>query len=63
MFIVVNGEIRELTLDELRNVKGRIKLVDLDGRCLMKGVDRSIVVWKIFGLNGGDLNGEKEKRR
>lgn len=52
MFMIVKGEIKPLTVEELLKSNGKIKLIDLDGRCLMKGVSKDIVLWKIFGLNG-----------
>jgi len=52
MFMIVKGEIKPLTVEELMKSNGKIKLIDLDGRCLMKGVNKEVILWKIFGLNG-----------
>ena len=60
MFMIVKGEIKPLMVEELLKSNGKIKLIDLDGRCLMKGVNKEVILWKIFGLNG---NGGKKKKR
>lgn len=64
LFIMSRRKIRPASLQEIEKVpERRIKLVDRNGKILMRSVRKDVLMLKLFGENGGGRKRRRKKRK